>query len=289
MSKDIHSLYAELIKKNQTCLLEPITYLVNLSIKTNRFPESWKTAIIAPIHKSGDKNLASNYRPIAILPVVSKILEKIVAIQLTEHLESRQLLHPQQFGFRPKHSTETANCYLLDRFKGLMVRGHVVGTVFLDLKKAFDAVHHGVLLSKLKHFKISAEALQWFKSYLGGRQQCVRVNGEISTLLPNNMGVPQGSVLGPLLFTMYINDLPNTCPGVSCQMYADDTVIYASAKTASMAAAQLTQELEKISNWLESSQLTLNVQKLSQCVSPSAAGLLLIPLRFASKMKLLLK
>ena len=101
MSKDIHSLYAELIKKNQTCLLEPITYLVNLSIKTNRFPESWKTAIIAPIHKSGNKDLAGNYRPIAILPVVSKILEKIVAVQLTEHLESRQLLHPQQFGFRP--------------------------------------------------------------------------------------------------------------------------------------------------------------------------------------------
>ena len=189
-------------------------------------------------------------------------------MQLTEYLESKQLLHPQQFGFRPKHSTETANCYLLDRFKGLLVRGHIVGTVFLDLKKAFDTVHHGVLLSKLKHFKVAAEASQWFKSYLEGRQQCVRVNGEKSMLLPNNMGVPQGSVLGPLLFTMYINDLPNTCPGVSCQIYADDTVIYTSAKTASMAAAQLTQELENISNWLELSQLTLNVQKtVSMCIS----------------------
>ena len=269
MSKDIHGLSAELIKRNQNVLLEPITHLVNLSIKTNKFPESWKMAIIAPIHKSGDKDTASNYRPIAILPVVSKILEKVVAAQLTEYLESNHLLHPQQFGFRPKYSTEIANCYLLNRIKDQLVKGHVVGTVFLDLKKAFDTVNHRVLLSKLlRYFQMSAEALQWFESYLGGRQQCVKVNGEKSSFIPNSMGVPQGSVLGPLLFSMYINDLPKICPGVGCQMYADDTVIYVSAKTASMAAVQLTQELENISNWLESSQLTLNVKKtVSMCIS----------------------
>ena len=266
MSKDINDLNAGLIKKYQKDLLLPITYLVNLSIRTSTFPESWKTAIIAPIYKSGD--LASNYRPIAILPVVSKVLEKIFALQLTDYLETNQLLHPQQFGFRPKYSTELANCYLIERVKGLMVKGHVVGTVFLDLKKAFDTVDHSVLLAKLKRFKMSTDATQWFKSYLGERQQCVKVNGEKSQLLTNNMGVPQGSILGPLLFTMYINDLPLNCPGVSCQMYADDTVIYAPAKTASKAADHLTQALKRVTHWLEMSHLTLNVKKtVSMCIS----------------------
>lgn len=138
MSKDIHNLNAALIKKHLNCLLEPITHLVNLSTRTNTFPESWKTAIITLIYKSGDKDMASNYRPIAIFPIVSKVLEKIVAAQLMEHLEFSQLLHSQQFGFRPKHSTETANCYLIERFKGLLFKGHVVGTVFLDLKKTLS-------------------------------------------------------------------------------------------------------------------------------------------------------
>jgi len=105
MSKDIYNIHATLIKRNESCLLEPITYLINLSIQTKTFPESWKTAIITPIYKTGDKDLASNYRPIAILPVVSKVLEKIVAEQLAEHLESNQLLYPLQFGFRDKYST----------------------------------------------------------------------------------------------------------------------------------------------------------------------------------------
>lgn len=145
MSKDIHNLQAALIKKYQSCMLEPITYLINLSVKTKTFPESWKTATITPVYKSGDKDIASNYRPIAILPVVSKVLEKIVAEQLVEYLESNQLLHPQQFGFRPKYSTETATCYLLERVKGLLDKGHVVRAVFLDLKKAFDTVNHSIL------------------------------------------------------------------------------------------------------------------------------------------------
>ena len=149
-----------------------------------------------------------------------------------------------------------------------MDKGNVVGAVFLDLKKAFDTVNHSILMNKLKSFKMSSEALQWFASYLEGREQCVRVNGVRSHLRANSMGVPQGSVLGPLLFSMYINDLPNCCPGSNCQMYADDTVIHVSSKTPSLAGEHLTQALLSISKWLELSQLTINVKKtVSMCFS----------------------
>lgn len=193
-----------------------------------------------------------------------------------EHLESNQLLYPQQFGFRQKYSTESANCYLLEKIKTSLDKGNVVGAVFLDLKKAFDTVNHSVLLNKLKQFKLSPEALKWLKSYLEGRQQCVRVNGVKSSMLANSMGVPQGSVLGPLLFTMYINDLPNCCPSVNCQMYADDTVLHVATKTPSLAGEHLTQALLNISAWLELSHLTLNVKK-KQCpfASPRVAGLIM--------------
>ena len=136
MAKDIHNLNTAFIKKHQSCLLEPIIYLVSVSIQTNIFPESWKTAIIT-VYKSGENDLANNYRPIAILPVVSKDLEKVVAEQLMEHLDSNKLLYPQQCGFRHKFSTESANCYLLEKIKASLDKGNVM---FLDLKKAFDTV-----------------------------------------------------------------------------------------------------------------------------------------------------
>ncbi len=185
-----------------------------------------------------------------------------------ERERDRYGLIPQQFGFRQKHSTVSANCYLLEKIKASLDKGHVVGAVFLDLKKAFDTVNHSVLLNKLNQFKMSSNALKWLKSYLVGRQQCVSVNGVKSTMHANRMGVPQGSVLGPLLFSMYINDLPSCCPGVNCQMYADDTIIYVSTKTSSLAGEHLTQALSNISEWLQLSHLTLNVKKtVSICFS----------------------
>uniref|UniRef100_A0A3Q3MI54 Reverse transcriptase domain-containing protein n=1 Tax=Labrus bergylta TaxID=56723 RepID=A0A3Q3MI54_9LABR len=267
-TRDIHDLDGELIKYHRTQLLKPITHLVNMSIQTKTFPESWKKAIISPIYKSGEPDLTCNYRPIAILPVVSKILEKVVAEQVILHLETNHLLHQQQFGFRPKHSTETAKCYLIEKIKCFLDKGHVVGGVFLDLKKAFNTVNHNVLLSKLSKFQFSDQASQWFDSYLSGRVQCVRVSGQKSIFRNNSMGIPQGSVLGPLLFSMYINDLPEICPAVGCQMYADDTVIYTPARSARQSAAHLNDSLHCIAKWLESSNLTLNITKtVSICFS----------------------
>lgn len=183
-----------------------------------------------------------------------------MAEQLVEHLNHTDTLHPCQFGFRKRYSTESACCYLLEDIKSSLDGGGVVGVVFLDLKKAFDTVNHQLLISKLSHFSIDTNTITWIQSYLNDRQQCVAVDNKKSPLRPCSMGVPQGSILGPLLFTLYINDLPTVCKS-KIIMYADDTVLYAHGKTAEEVAHKLTKEIKKVYLWLKNSCLTLNLDK----------------------------
>lgn len=190
-------------------------------------------------------------------------MEKLVAEQLINHLyNSPYNLHQMQFGFRKKHSTETAVCFFMENLKSKLDTGGVIGAVFLDLRKAFDTVNHQILITKLSHFNFSCKTLNWFESYISSRIQCVRVQNTKSMFRDNNLGVPQGSVLGPLLFSLFINDLPNCCPpSVTCQMYADDAVLYVHAKNKKQAAQELTVAMDNVYNWLESSQLQLNISK----------------------------
>ena len=143
-----------------------------------------------------------NYHPISILTVLSKVLEKVVATQLMDFLQDSQLLHPHQFGFRPGYSTETANCCFVENMKQSLDQGNVSGAVFLCLKKAFNTVNHSLLLSKMLSFHFSPDAIAWFTSYLQDREQCVKVDQDKSFFLNNHMGIPQGSILGPLLFSL---------------------------------------------------------------------------------------
>lgn len=260
-SKDIWGMDNALLKKHKEIFVTPITYLINKSIEESFFPTAFKTAVITPVFKSGDKYEVCNYRPISILPVVSKIAEKVIAEQLKEHLNKNKMLHPMQFGYRKHHSTETACCYFIEVVKAKLEKGGVVGAVFLDLSKAFDMVNHSVLLRKLSNYNLSLSALQWVESYLSDRVQCVRVKSKLSTSKANDMGVPQGSVLGPLLFTLYTNDLPSVCGEVDMQMYADDTVVYVHGSDATSVANKLTNVMGNILNWLSSASLTLNVNK----------------------------
>ena len=155
-----------IIKKHSSVVQVPVTHVVNCSIRSNAFPEPWKKAILTPIHKSGSPDLVFNYRPISILPALSKILEKTVAKQLVDYLENKHLLHPKQFGCRARYSTELANCYLTETMKQLLNEGNVVVAVSLDLKKAFNTVNHEILLNKLKTLNFSDEAIAWFRSHL---------------------------------------------------------------------------------------------------------------------------
>lgn len=267
-SDDIFRMNSCFLRKYKDVLVKPLTHLVNLSIRTSTFPSAWKQGIITPVFKSGSKDSMSNYRPISILPVLSKIIEKVVVVQLSDHLEARQLLHPHQFGCRQGYSTEIANCCLIENVKKSLDKGNVVGAVFIDLKKAFDTVNHSLLLSKMLHFNFSNEAVLWFTSYLQSRVQCVKVDQNISALSNIKMGIPQGSILGPVLFSLFINDLPLHCSGARCQLYADDAVIYAPAKSPEQAAAVLSTSMLDIQQWLIQNQLVLNFTKtVSMCFS----------------------
>ena len=182
-------------------------------------------------------------------------------------VEDQELLHPQQFGFRAGYSTEIANCCFVENAKKSLDGGKVVGAIFMDLKKAFELVNHNLLLSKLENFNISNDTICWFASFLQARVQCVKVAQDKSPLLNIQMGIPQGSILGPLQFSLFINDLPSICAGVSCQLYADDAA-YAPAKTPEQAADALSTSLVEVRQWLSKDQLVLNLSKtVSMCFS----------------------
>lgn len=262
-AKDAFGMNTKFIKTYKQSLITPITSLINESLSTGIFPDHWKISVITAIFKSGDPREACNYRPISILPMASKLIEKCVTEQLVTHLnQSPHNLHEMQFGFRKHYSTEMAECFLLEKIKHSVDKGGVVGAVFLDLKKAFDPVNHRILLNKLSQCSVSPRTVKWLESYLSERKQCVKVNNSISAICNNELGRPQGSALSPLLFSLYINDLPSSCPpNVQCQMYADDAVIYVHARTKDKAAQELSTAMCKISEWLQKSQLVLNVTK----------------------------
>ncbi len=166
-----------------------------------------------------------------------------------------------QFGFRSNYSTESANCLFVEKVKCLLDRNMCVGAVFLDLRKAFDTVDHQVLLFKLTNLNFSEEAILWIKPYLFNRKQCVCINGTKSSYLACPKGVPQGSILGPILFSLYINDLPGVCKDVNVQLYADDVVIFTHANNFEKASTTLTSAMTNIQEWLTKSGLVLNTKK----------------------------
>ena len=238
-----------------------LALIFNLSLKTGVFPASWKTARVTPIYKDGEKAIKSNYRPISVLPVISKLFEKLVFNQLYQYLNGGGLLYKGQSGFRELHST--VSCLLKNTdewYKGIDT-GQFLGSVFIDLKKAFDTVDHEILCKKLMHYGIRNRELTWFESYLSNRKQFCRVGGMDSETDYIEVGVPQGSCLGPLLFLVYINDLPSGIHNSTVSMYADDTSLSYKSKDLTQLNEDINDDLRNLETWLKGNKISLNVAK----------------------------
>ena len=238
----------------------PLTHLINLSLTTNVFPADWKIAKIIPIYKSGSRSNLDNYRPISILPVLSKIIEKIKHRQLISFLDRNSLLSPSQFGFRRGLSTELAATLLLDDIRKDVDAGKLVGAVFIDLSKAFDTISHTKLLEKLSQYGVNDGELEWFKDYLFSRKATVSYNCT-SGVREIYTGVPQGSILGPLLFLIFFNDITDVINHAKIVKYADDTVLYVADKETQSIQTQLVMDMESIAVWLKENELIINLKK----------------------------
>ena len=252
---------ANILKDCNEIIAPYLTYIYNCSISTAIFPDDWKMARVSPIFKAGTKEDSDNYRPISILPTVAKIFEKLICGQLNKYLVDQNVLTKYQSGFREGHSTSSSllsstNSWLLNIDSGM-----INGVLFLDLRKAFDTVDHTILLRKLYLYGVKGIALDWFNSYLTNRKLVCKINNTISSVKHNRCGVPQGSNLGPLLFLVYINDLPRCLRASTPAMYADDTNITVVGKTGEEIEKSLNSELENIHKWLLANKLTLNVNK----------------------------
>ncbi len=238
-----------------------IAKLINKSFAHGCFPDKLKVAKVSPIFKTGDRTDPGNYRPISVLPTISKIYERIVHSQLVSYLEKYSLLSNSQFGFRKHHSTETCILSMLDKIYRNLDQGKLGGVVFLDLKKAFDTVNHSILLRKLSSIGVSPHSLLWFQSYLYKRVQSTKIEGVSSSQCEVKHGVPQGSILGPLLFLIFINDLNQIIELCGTSMYADDTALFYFADDLEELKVSLQYDMQTISYWMRENRLSLNVAK----------------------------
>ena len=269
------------IKLIKTEIVPALTHIINLSISTQEFPSYWKKSKIIPLHKKDDLLNPKNYRPVAIVPIFSKVLERVIFNQLLEYLTTNHLIHPNHHAYRSSHSTTTALIQMYDVWLQSLEAKQLAGVCFLDMSAAFDIVDHSLLVKKLKLYGCEENCTNWIQSYLCDRSQCVSIDGALSKLLPVQHGVPQGSILGPLLYTIFTNELPevvhdhqsrlddNQWPGfnMSCSgcgslsCYADDTTYSCSDSDPAVLSQKLSAKFTAISEFMLSNKLKLNDDK----------------------------
>ena len=258
-STDCDGLNNFIPKKIEYATVPTLTFLVNKCFEKGTFPKCLKKAVVIPIHKCGHAYEAQNYRPISLLPTIGKILEKLLCDRMTAFLEKYDLFNKNQFGFRQKRGTTDALVNFLEGIREDWENGFKeVKAVFIDLKKAFDTVEQNLLLEKLENIGMRGPVHKLLKSYLSDRQQCVKSVEFRSEFLPIEDGVPQGSVLGPLLFLVYINDIQEFCGDSTAILFADDAVLKQNVYSSK---EEFEKSLESVADYFLQNKLTLNLEK----------------------------
>ena len=254
-SSAVNNIRSSVIIDAYEIMFERILHLYNQSIKQATFPTAWKTSIVVPIPKINTPKYASDLRPISLIPVPGKILEHLISARLKAYISLNNILTPNQHGFRKDHSTITSITSLMNSIYNNVNTHKDTFLIYLDLKKAFDTVSHRILINKLSNLGLDERSVNWFESYLENRRQYVKFNNVSSSTLSIQYGVPQGSILGPTLFVLYINDLADLLNRENIILYADDTVLYNSDYT------RLQNMLDITNKWCEANLLTVNCKK----------------------------
>ena len=255
------SIPTKVLKECKHELSKPLEIIINLSFTNGVFPDSLKTSNVKPIFKSGDKSKCTNYRPIALLSNISKIIEKLVHDRIYSFLEKENILYTHQYGFRLNRSTTHTLIYTTETIREACDNDKYACAIYLDLKKAFDTVNHKILLEKLRHYGVRGIANNWFRTFLTGRTQYTTINDSESSILNILFGVPQGSVLGPLLFVLYINDLHNAVKHSLTFHYADDTNLLLISESLKQINSYVNHDLSLITEWLRANRISLNTSK----------------------------
>lgn len=261
-SAGFDNISVQYMKPVYDCLASPLTHVINASITANLFPAQWKVNKISPIPKTNDPRCLDDFRPVSVLPLFSKVFERLIAKQICSYIELKYLLKDTISGFRKSHSTCTLMLKLRDDILKSMSKGELTLSIFNDYSKAFDTVQYSTIIRKLHNLGFSHASLEWFISYLSDRLQFVQVNDNKSLINRCNFGVPQGSVLGPILFNLYVSDLQDIDEGNVCQ-YADDTTQYEHCKISNLAASveKAEERLNILNNWSVNNNLLFNPSK----------------------------
>ena len=269
--------HLNLIKTNAASFAQPLAHIFNLSLFSGIVPKALKLAKVIPLHKKDDVTLPSNYRPISLLSIFDKIFEKLIAKRLYDFFDYEKIFYKYQFGFRKNHSINLAVLEVTDLCYANLDNNNFILGLFIDLQKAFDCIDIDILLAKLHNYGIRGFMFDWLKDYLRDRTQYTFINGLKSSPSRMKMGVPQGSVLGPLLFLIYVNDMYKATSEATPKLFADDTNIFLISENLDDLARKTNICLDNIYQWCLANKLTINIDKTNFTVfSPKKMSTLII-------------